>query len=1410
MMNCASFVSEFCSLDDAGFAFTAQHVPLHKSSYRLRRSANFQHFKHQRKTKVISKPTAAAISAPSAPTYNNILLAYLSQFNPAVVSRVVQDHFVYGYHEAIVSVDLSKNPNGRHPLINALWLLNLRMEHIPLIIDTGASCCITPCKSDFKPGSYRSSDIKVRDLSGENQVIGQGAVLWTVKDTRGRKQVIELPALHIPTAKVRLLSPQVLKKLHNVGGSIEEDGIALFGSDDVRIFAPYNDLSNLPELTLHDPPSAGAFWESAFAMDDELRKAASDPHARSFESAFLNTLDDGNGNLKSSQKELLLWHHKLSHTNFAKVRLLTKNTQWIRVSDIADDALHVDAILPMAHSTPSAQETLDCKCAACLMAKARRKTPAKPSTIISTPAEMVLKTDDLVPGQCISVDHYVSPTRGRRVDGYGRAAHRDGYVGGAVFVDHASSKVFHQPQTDLSASSTIFGKQRVEDEAKSCGISVKKYHSDNGVFCSHEFREHCKGQNQDLDFSAPGAKHQNGVAERAIGTLSRMARANLIHLMIHWPQFCDINLWALAMNYAVWVYNRLPKRSLGGLSPNEFWSGSRSDHSDLRRTHVFGCPIYVLDPDLQDGKRIPKWTSRARKGMFVGFSSEHSSQCPLVLNLETGHISPQYHVVFDDKFASVVSLDKSHADVESVFESLHNAGMSELFLDPEEIYGFKAPDGVSDGGSNGAPANGPDGASDGVCFDESRPQRSEQARRAPQRLDPNPSKRAYTLLPIGAAVLPLTSWAQPPAIFANTMKQPRLFHNKVKVSRADLAERSLLRGSWSNEVSAFTAGHCGSQLSLPWVDDDTYWNNASESEKYSYNATTARVNALILPDLSPMASPSDGLIDTIEPHALSAKTRSNAEDNPTWTEAMSGDNAADYYNAAIEELITLQEKLHCWELVRYEKTMNVLPSTWAFKCKRYPDGRIKKFKARFCARGDRQKEGIDYFETWSPVVQWQTVRLMMIFSSILGLKSAQADITAAFVHADLPEEVYIQQPKGFEYSNPNDPDARFVLKLNKALYGLKQAPRHFFNHLKARLEKHGVRQSTCDPCLFIGNHIIVVVYVDDLLLYAREDSTIDKLIKDLHDDGVWIRKEGSAEGFLGVDIKQNQDGSFTLTQTGLITRVLDALGLHASFTSEKDTPAETTPLPKDTDGDPPDSSINYPSVVGMLLYLAGHTRPDISFAVHQCARYTFKPTKRHCLALKRIGRYLKGTQGKGLIMTPSDYIHVDCYPDADFAGLYNTKDAQDPHCVRSRTGFVILVAGCPVLWKSKLQSEIALSTMEAEYVALSTSCKDLFPLLDLIRELSSAVNLPMDKHSNMHIKIHEDNVGALTLGKLEPRRMTPRSKHYAIKYHWFREQIGPRNIELIKVDTTNQLGDIFTKGLGATAFQRLRLKLMGW
>jgi len=235
-------------------------------------------------------------------------------------------------------------------------------------------------------------------------------------------------------------------------------------------------------------------------------------------------------------------------------------------------------------------------------------------------------------------------------------------------------------------------------------------------------------------------------------------------------------------------------------------------------------------------------------------------------------------------------------------------------------------------------------------------------------------------------------------------------------------------------------------------------------------------------------------------------------------------------------------------------------------------------------------------------------------------------------------------------------------------------------------------------------------------------------------------------------------------------------------------------------------------VIGMLLYL-GHSRPDISFATHQCARYTHFPKQSHEDALICIGRYLKGTLQKGLILTPSENFKIDCYPDADFAGLWGRDNKQDPHSVRSRTGYVICLADCPILWKSKLQTEIALSTMEAEYVALSTSCHDLFPLIDLTNEICTKFNIgncSFNSAARLHIKIHEDNIGALALGKLEPQRMTPRSKHYAIKYHWFREHIGPRHIQLVKIDTDDQLGDLFTKGLTKIKSSRLQKKLMGW
>jgi hypothetical protein len=263
--------------------------------------------------------------------------------------------------------------------------------------------------------------------------------------------------------------------------------------------------------------------------------------------------------------------------------------------------------------------------------------------------EMSLKASDLQPGDCISCDHYISPVKGRATADSGYSSSRHGYTCGTIYVDHAAGFIFVQHQTSTSAEETICGKLLVEREARDANVKIKKYHLDNGVFSSKEFKDHCTKLGQDLTFSGVGAKFQNGVAERSIGTVSNMARANMVHALLHWPGQNFIDMWPLAMQYAVWVYNKIP-HFVAKQTPEELWTKIKLPDSHLPRAHAFGCPVYVLDAKLQDGKSIPKWDSKARQGIFVGFSPHHSTNVPLILNPSTQHISPQYHVISTTNF----------------------------------------------------------------------------------------------------------------------------------------------------------------------------------------------------------------------------------------------------------------------------------------------------------------------------------------------------------------------------------------------------------------------------------------------------------------------------------------------------------------------------------------------------------------------------------------------------------------------------------------------------------------------------------------------------------------------------------------------------------------------------------------
>jgi hypothetical protein len=227
------------------------------------------------------------------------------------------------------------------------------------------------------------------------------------------------------------------------------------------------------------------------------------------------------------------------------------------------------------------------------------------------------------------------------------------------------------------------------------------------------------------------------------------------------------------------------------------------------------------------------------------------------------------------------------------------------------------------------------------------------------------------------------------------------------------------------------------------------------------------------------------IVSYVHPLFLKAQSGASKEDNPSWKQATRGKFADEYWKAMEVEIATL-EAINAWDVMEYDPDAmpNVIRSTWAFKCKRYPDGLIKKFKARFCARGDMQLEGVDFFETYAPVVQWTTIRLMFILEVLLGLKSKQGDVTCAFLHADveLGETIYIDMPLGFNVKSKNG--KRQVLKLNKTLYGLRQSSRAFWKYITEKLEKCGLQQSKLDPCLFIGPDVMCIVYVDDLIFWS--------------------------------------------------------------------------------------------------------------------------------------------------------------------------------------------------------------------------------------------------------------------------------------------------------------------------------------
>ena len=238
-------------------------------------------------------------------------------------------------------------------------------------------------------------------------------------------------------------------------------------------------------------------------------------------------------------------------------------------------------------------------------------------------------------------------TPGCLPSGYGQESNVNMFHGGTIFRDAASKIIHVKNQVSLGAGETLASKVSFEQWLWEISMArVKHYHSNNGIFVSAEFREQCKEDSQMQSFSGVGAQHQNAEAERSIQTVMYMARSFMIHVALHWgeDQSDDLTLWSFVVDYAAWLYNRIPQRR-SRITPIKFASKTKSNHLDLNHAHVWGCPCFVLEAKLQDNHKLPKWNRRAHMGQFLGFSKEHSSTVALVRNLHTGYVSPQYHVI---------------------------------------------------------------------------------------------------------------------------------------------------------------------------------------------------------------------------------------------------------------------------------------------------------------------------------------------------------------------------------------------------------------------------------------------------------------------------------------------------------------------------------------------------------------------------------------------------------------------------------------------------------------------------------------------------------------------------------------------------------------------------------------------
>jgi hypothetical protein len=469
-----------------------------------------------------------------------------------------------------------------------------------------------------------------------------------------------------------------------------------------------------------------------------------------------------------------------------------------------------------------------------------------------------------------------------------------------------------------------------------------------------------------------------------------------------------------------------------------------------------------------------------------------------------------------------------------------------------------------------------------------------------------------------------------------------------------------------------------------------------------------------------------------------------------------------------------------WTLVPRPAEQNIIGTKWIFKNKTDEHGTVVRNKTRLVAQGYTQIEGVDYDETFAPIARLESIRILLSIACYLGFKLYKMDVKSAFLNGVLQEEVYVEQPKGFQ--DPHHP--HYVYKLKKALYGLKQAPRAWYKGLTTYLLAKGFTRGQADRTLFIRNQgthkLIAQIYVDDIIFGATLDSLSHEFSKEMKQE-FEMSMICELNYFLGLQVKQTTEGIF-ISQSKYAKDLVKRFGMDGK--SRAQIPMSTSiKISSDVAGKSVDPSL-YRSMIGSLLYLTT-SRPDIAFSVGVRACFQANSKESHLTAVKRIIRYVNDTLLYGIWYSRETNLVVAGYFDADWAGNADDRKSTSRGC--------FYVGNNLVAWMSKKQASISLSTFEAKYIAVGNCCTQLLWMKTLLGDYG---------FSQDTIIINCDNTSAINISKNPVQHS--RTKHIDIRHHFLRDLVESEVVSLSFIPTENQLADILTKPLDGSRFESLR------